>query len=380
MSHSTFSELYGHLKNRFKPTTNLARWLVIGLLSVCACLLTMIALPDFSAIESYALQDSNSSMTDFYERAAAHSGIAELDTTVTVIAIDDCSHDDIAEVLDLVSACQPKAIGLDVIFYSLDTDSLLKASLKNATSLLTLPVNVGERLPSQSFVNSDTLPAAKFGRVDLAQEHRSVPIRHYFMSVDNEPSFVKQLALSGGYDTRDIDETDPLRYGSREFNVISAREMLDEGYIPSDEINDKIVLIGTINDNNDMHYTPIDNDMPGIMIHAYSLSTLISGKPVKSLPLLLIYSIALLFTVATIWLCIRVDNYPFSNLVSRIIPMGIIVIFIYICYHCYNTYNLYIDFTIVLAMTASGMLCYDIYTGVPSLIRALWQRFSKTKH
>ena len=156
--------------------------------------------------------------------------------------------------------------------------------------------------------------------------------------------------------------------------------MLDEGFIPAEEINDKIVLIGTVNDNNDMHYTPIDNDMPGIMIHAYSLSTLISGKPVKSLPPYVIYSIALLSTFATIWLCMRVDNHPYSNLVSRIIPIGIIVIFIYICYHCYNTYNLYIDFTIVLAMTASGMLCYDIYTGVPSLIKALWRRFSKTNH
>ncbi|MDE6741300.1 MAG: hypothetical protein K2J58_03100, partial [Muribaculaceae bacterium] len=104
----------------------------------------MIALPDFTTIDSYALQDNNSSMTDFYERAAAHSGTALLDTTVTVIAIDDCTHEDIAEVLDLVSDCLPKAIGLDVIFYSLDNDPQLKASLKNASSLLILPVNTGE--------------------------------------------------------------------------------------------------------------------------------------------------------------------------------------------------------------------------------------------
>ncbi len=345
---------------------------------MCAFILTMIALPDYSTIDSYAQQDSQSSMTDFYERAAAHSGVALLDTTVTVIAIDDCSHDDIGEVLDLVSDCQPKAIGLDIMFYSLDNDSLLKASLKNTASLLTVPVNVGERLSSQSFINSDTLPDARFGRVDLAQEHRYVPIRHYFLSVDGKPSFVKQLAQSAGYDTRDLEETETLRYGAREFNVISAREMLDGGYIPAEKVTDKIVLIGTINDINDMHYTPIDNDMPGIMIHAYSLSTLISGTPVKSLPPYVIYTIALLFTIATIWLCMRVDNHPYANLVSRIIPLGIIVIFIYICYHCYNTKNLYVDFTIVLAMTASGMLCYDLYTGIPSLSKALWRRLSKT--
>lgn len=358
----------------------LTRWIKIGILTAFACLITIIALPDFSTTDTYALQDSKTSMTDFYERAAAHSGVTELDTTVTIVSIDFCSHDDIAEVLDLVRESQPKAIGLDVMFYSLDSDTLLKASLKRAASLLTLPINDGESLPSQSFVNKDTLTDARFGLADLAQENRSTPIRHYFLSVGSEPSFVKQLALAGGYDIRNLNETEPLRYGGKEFYTVNAREMLDEGYFNAEDFHDKIVLIGTTFDPADMHYTPIDNSMPGVQIHAYSLATLISGNPVKSMPLYIVYTIALLFTVATIWLCMRVEDHPYSNLVSRIIPLGIILIFIYISYHFYNSHNFYIDFTIVLAMTASGMLCYDLYTGVPSLMKALWQRLSITKH
>lgn len=368
------------MKTRFNMPKGLSKWLTIGMLTVCACLLTIIALPDFSTIETYALQDSNTSMTDFYERAAAHSGIAELDTNVTVVAIDDCSHDDIAEVLDMVNTCRPRAIGLDVLFYSLDNDTLLKAALKEAAPLLTLPLNDGERLPSQSFVNKDTLTDARFGLADLVQEHRSVPIRQYFLSVGSEPSFVKQLALAAGYDIHDLNETEPLRYGAKEIYTVSAREMLDEGYFSTEDFHDKIVLIGTTNDPADQHYTPIDHSMPGVTIHAYSLATLISGNPVKSMPIWVLYTIALLFTAATIWLCMRVEDHPYSNLVSRIIPLGIILLFIYISYHCYNSNNCYIDFTIVLAMTASGMVCYDLYTGVPSLIKAFWRRLSNTKH
>ncbi len=364
-------------KKRTNMRSGFVRWVTIGLLTICSLVLTMIALPDFSTIESIAMRDSHSSMTDFYERAEAHSGVALLDTTVTVIAIDDCSHDDIAKALDLVSASKPKSIGLDVIFYSLDNDSLLRASLKNASSFLTLPINVGEPLPSQSFANNDSLPDARFARVDLAQEHRSVPIRHYYLNVDDNPSFTKQLALTAGYDIHNLNETESIRYGAREFRVVNAIEMLKEENIPAEEFKDKIVLFGTVNDYNDMHYTPIDEDMPGVMVHAYSLSTLISGDPVKSLPPVVVYAVALLFTVATIWLSMWVADRPYSNLVSRIIPIGIIIIFIYICYHCYKAYNLYIDFTIVLAMTASGMLCYDIYTGVPSLIKTLCRKLSK---
>lgn len=362
---------------KVKLPSGVVRWIEICMLTACAWVLTVMALPDYSSIEEYALQDSHTSMTDFYERAAAHSGVADLDTNVTIISIDNCTHDEIAEILDMVGECEPKAIGLDVIFYSLDNDTLLKDALKQAAPILTVPVNVGERMPSEAYINQDTLPEIKFGRAELAQELRGVPIRHYYLSVDGEASFVKQISLTAGYEIPDLEESETLRYGAREFNVVEARQMLDQDYIPIEDIQDKIILIGTINDPNDMHYTPIDNDMPGTMIHAYALSTLLSGRPVESFPTIPTYLIAMLFTAITIWLCLRVDNKPYANLVSRIIPLAIILIFIYLCYHFYNKHNLYIDFTVVLAMSASGMVCFDLYTGVPSLLQAVWRKTFK---
>lgn len=350
--------------------------MIIAVLTACACIITMLALPDFSSVTTFTDEYDHFCITDFYERAAAHSGVADLDSVITIISIDNCTHDEIAEVLDLTADCMPAAIGLDLLFYTLDNDHALKASLRNASPMLVLPVNVGEPLPSQAFINPDSLPLARYGRADLAQEHRGNPIRHYYLSVDSMPSFVAQTTSVAGYSIAERHAAEPLRYGSREFIIIDAKSMLDDMEIPAEDIYGKIVLIGTTHDINDIHYTPIDNDMPGVLIHAYALATLISNRPVRSLPPAVLYAIAFLFTAATIWLCMRVDERPYSNLVSRIIPLFIILIFIYISYHIYNRYSVYIDFTIVLTMTAAGILAYDLYTGIPAVVKAMHRRVS----
>jgi CHASE2 domain-containing sensor protein len=86
---------------------------------------------------------------------------------------------------------------------------------------------------------------------------------------------------------------------------VSAIDVLD-GRVPASEFRDKAVVIGVVTPAaNDMHRTPIDDDMPGAEVQADAIGTMLDGSPLRDVPPLVnIALIALLACVpvaAALW-------------------------------------------------------------------------------
>ena len=98
-------------KNR--KLTYLLRSVTIMLMSF---LLAHVVIYDLENIASFVSTDQNGDfqMSDIYNQIADYRQVSQASTNVVVVAVDECSRQELLDVLEIVSEYTPKAIGLDV--------------------------------------------------------------------------------------------------------------------------------------------------------------------------------------------------------------------------------------------------------------------------
>ena len=105
----------------------------------------------------------------------------------------------------------------------------------------------------------------------------------------------------------------PINYLSSSFPTISFWEVM-QGSVDSSRIQDKLVIVGPTREiTHDIHSTPIGR-LPGIVIEANTVLTLLTGRFLKDYPLWVMLPLAFLFTIG-----IEQISYRFS------LPIGILV-------------------------------------------------------
>ncbi|MBJ7257833.1 MAG: adenylate/guanylate cyclase domain-containing protein, partial [Akkermansiaceae bacterium] len=202
----------------------------------------------------------------------------------------------LANLLKTLEKKGPKVIGLDILFDQAtepDKDDLLKESLRSVKTPLVVSYSNLSNVVTEDqleYLNA-FVPEQQRAAANLAKDPLDGSVRWMYPgeSDDDEPKgFVRKVAEVLGIDTpkRLVEiawrATPDSETGS--FAVYPAHAL---AVLPDAWFKDKVVLIGAVLSITDRHETPlavIDGDgdrgsMPGVMIHAHSLSQILDLRP-----------------------------------------------------------------------------------------------------
>lgn len=334
------------------------------------------------ALSPVAKALKNISITDLF--FSLENKYIKADTCQSIVIVDMTelhSRVDIGNLLTEINDAQPKAIGVDLLFEGEKDDLEGNLILEQA---------VEEVSPKAVFTNKLTDYDEKHKRFSalVASYFRDViPITEGYANVtDNmenstirdltitqmstlgkQSSFAAQVAKKVGIKA-DGKKNLVINYSPVAFRVIP----FDKVYVNRSLLKNKIVLVGTMTEEQDMHLTPLGK-MPGVEIQAYSLLTLLEHKDIVYVStvasivigFILCYIYELLFSLVAIFVKTRGEKTRIFLTESRI--MLNLLSFIYIpgisllSYFLFAKWNIYVDMVIVLVMVAFVGLSRRIY-------------------
>lgn len=347
---------------------------------VITFLLSCFVVYDISSISFIAPMEKASDflVSDFYQMVANERDECMLGHQVVVVSIDNLSRQGITETIEAVNYCEPKVIGLDILFnYPQPEDHLLVDAIRNCPSIV-LPMLLEQdksglySIPVSSYLY-EQLDSVNKGAVNLEAETAQSVVRSFrpFFRVEEgvQPNFVTEivrLSFSEAYNTlcERQNVLEEIYYPSYEYEVIPANEVLEKAEI----LRDKIVLIGTVNNPQDMHITTISKATSGVFIHAYALSTILDGNYIRTTPDWVNWMIALLLCAIFVGVDLYYYQYSVCNLFIRILQIILLYLIVWTGCQLFLVHRINVDFTRPLLMVSFGLVAVDMWIGGGSLI------------
>lgn len=267
---------------------------------------------------------------------------------------------DIATCLQEINACSPAVVGVDIIFEGEKDDVQGNAALEQA--FIDLPETViafkltdykyadaGFHGDVQSYFAS-YIPVMR-GYSNVGDEHVGSTLRNLTIerSLQGKPtmSFAAQIAT--------LYRDNALPPTQREDRLINFRH-LDFPVVPCTEIRqnanllrNRIVLLGTMTEEADMHFTPLGK-IPGLRVQAYSIQTILEQHNIITLPTGWQVALSILICYLTTLL---------QYFTSRFIHARRSVIGIFLSNSC--LYMRFVVFAWIGLITWGSFICYERY-------------------
>ncbi len=314
--------------------------------------------------------------SDFYTIVADDRAVATLDEDIVIVPLDGYTRKDMARVINDIDYCNPAAVGLDIAFArpSNPDDDPLAEALADCRNLV-MPIRVvadedGLHPAHLSYYDSIVAPQGGFAAVNIqgdAQERSTVrEFTSYFDSPEGSvPSLAAALAgILRPESVKDLKnqpgKEDFIRFASKRFDIIDPEEIIDN----PDLIEGKIVLVGKMDNAGDMHVTPLDNFTPGLLIHAHTAATILSGKFIRELTPFESYSFAAIVCFLLVWLNLRLWDSPAGPLVVRIVQALALYLMIMGGTMAYIHYDIDLNFAFAILATSLGVAACDVYIGL----------------
>lgn len=354
------------------------------LITLLAWGLSHFVIYDLESITTFASSEKKGDfhISDIYNAIANHRNVSQATPYVTVVAVDDCSRQDVMDVLDIISEYQPSVIGLDIFFRVPNNDSAQIINLFKGTPNLVLPTilrkqNNGdyERIV-YSFVEQSL--EANYGYVNLNASSVVDVVRDFTPSqhiVNGDTMWqisaeMAQIAYPEKFNVlqQRNNPTEIIQFSSISIPIVSAQEILygdDDAYLTR-YLTNRAVLVGDINNINDMYSTPLNELMPGITIHAHTLHTILSESYTSISPTWLNWLIALIICFLFLFINIKVrDKWSLvGNMIMRVLQIALMFSLVFIGSYWYSSHLQYIDFSPIILMIGFSSLASDIYDGL----------------
>jgi len=354
----------------------LGAFLLLGILSFVTFKVSFLN-PVAKALKAYSISDLYFEIQHFGKTPRESDAIAVVDVT------DLADREELALLLERIASCQPACMGIDVIFEGLKADSVGNERLREVAGMirdnsvfackLVDYVSDSARFTSavRSFFAEEE--SVQEGYVNLVNNLDNLPIRDLSLErksrsgpVTSFPAAVVER-FSGqdlGYKKKDF----LINYRTVSFRVISPDDIEEQ----ADFLENKIVLVGTVHEESDMHASPLGK-MPGVMIQAYSVDTLL-GKHLRAVPRVWIWVLAFilsyLFQVTVEWVVMTTGknrSKATSTFLreSRIMP-GILlslwsIVLTYFSYVLFMRGGTCLDIALILAMFALTLESRKLY-------------------
>lgn len=314
--------------------------------------------------------------SDFYTIVADDRAVSIHDENIVIVPLDGYTRKEMAKVLDDIDFCEPAAVGLDIAFAppSNPDDDPLAESLASCSNLV-MPVRISDDGISSyaehlSYYDSVVDPTGGFAAINIRGDAGTrVTVREFsgFFETDegDVPSLPASLAAITNPEAykklkeRKGDE-EAINFASRQFDVIDPEEILDN----PDLIEGKIVLLGKMRNAGDLHVTPLDNFMPGLLIHAYTTATILSGNYTRELTPFESYAIAALACLIVVWFNMWLIETPTGPVLVRVVQVLLLYLMIVGGTMAYIKYNIDLNFSFAIMSTSLGVAAGDVYIGL----------------
>lgn len=253
------------------------------------------------------------SFTDIYYQILGHKDLRERNVGITLVDMTSTySRLEIAQAITDIEQCGAKTIGVDIVFEDLlddaeGNDSLVSVASRHDNIVFSYRLadyidgDTGYGMDIHSFF-SEQLPIIE-GNTNMERSLYGNMKRNLSLKTkikgEWKPSFISQVIRN---------------YAGTE-SVIPEREMLDINFSPTDFdvveydsilshrnlISNRIVLLGAMYEESDMHYTPIGK-MAGVKLLAYSIHTIIDYKNLRPLSQFWFWAVTfLLVFITALW-------------------------------------------------------------------------------
>lgn len=345
--------------------------------------------PVAEALDAFSISDV------FFE--IAHAGkTPEISDAITIVDMtDQYERGDIAMTLEEINACNPSCIGVDLIFEGKKDDTAGDEALAESVRTINNKSVFAYKLTDynsdeDSFKDSvhsffTGIVNQNEGYVNFKNNLDNSPVRELSTSRmvkgNDVSSFSARLACLYAGRELDFRKKDLLiNYRNVAFPIVCFDEILDK----QDLIEGRIVLVGTVHEERDMHNSPLGK-MPGVMIQAFSVDSLLGGD-IKTAPKwiawILSFILCYLFQVnveAVVRFTTRKKDSISSTFSAEARSQGGIVFFIWSALLCYIFYIIFVKWQIcvegavILAILALALESRKLY-------RALVIALSKKHH
>lgn len=361
-------------------------------ITVLAFLLSFVLMQplSFSAMSVFAPPEKDDfTISDFYAQVADRRPVRALDQDIVLVDIGSLDRAGIASLLETLSLCGVRALGLDVMFSDpMPGDSLLLSALAMNPGIV-LPLNLRQTeegrfdIAEKPFFYGE-IPGVTYGAANLPGKFRGATIREFSstylaegggsyeslpvkLARQADPEAVKRL-LDRSHTPEAID------FPSREFVTISWEEVFDR----AEELEGKIVLAGALTDASDMHSTPVNSYLSGVYIHACALSTILGGRFYTRNPAATDWILAACLCFLVTLIGLRSDP-RMKGLVTRLLQFLLVYLAVQVGYALYVEKRMIVNFSYTLLMVTFGLLAADLWNGSLGLVAVIREKHNRRK-
>lgn len=321
---------------------------------IIALFITTLAVPAMYLLVLNPFENkADFSMSDFYIRTANRTKATTISNDIVILAVDNLSRLEIAQVAEKADFFGAKSVAIDVFMnWETENDNEVIKSLSSCDNLI-LPSSLTDSVFSPVY---EKIQNAKYGYTNLECKWEGAKIRTFSTETSNITSFAA-AACNNKNPTKGI-----IRYDCKDFDIISPEN------INPQTVQGKIVFIGNLNDFSDCHPTPI-GVFPGVMIHAFIARTIIESNSPKPLPKVwdILLSLIIVFLIAFIHSIFNKIDSDLANFVSRILQPILLFFFYFTGSVLFIKYNIYANLSLLTLLIAAMLFVFDIAFGIMSL-------------
>lgn len=307
---------------------------------------------NFSIFDPVQRALSEFKMTDIYFAIQRMGGHPDWSDDITLVDItEQYDRGEIAQTIEQVAACEPKAVMVDLIFEKEGEDLAANAALIGAFDLLPNSVLSCKLIASNTeqgkFVSCIKSFFEPFG--DYSWAYSNVPT-----NVNN--GYLRDFTISQKLDTAtyfsmpylaackymgqkpEVEKNNKrtILYSNTEFPIVRFDSIMQNKAL----LKGRLVMIGTITEEADMHFTPVGK-MPGVKTIAYAAQTYIGHHDISSMSNILswILTIFICLVVAYLGMMTRRLSPRFFIYWNKVVYLVISVLFAWIGFICFVRFD-----------------------------------------
>ncbi|MCH5229797.1 MAG: CHASE2 domain-containing protein [Muribaculaceae bacterium] len=355
--------------------------------ALLALALTLIISADINSdtLISTLIGSSDIEVSDFYNRVRAGSSRKHFDDEIIVVNIDSVfDRGELALILLSLLEADVKSVGFDVILQDdkeFESDMFLKDVLESSPKIVaSQKFNVHTLKPESDFLSRYDVKVRR-GMANLVTKRNSDMVRNFSPSMKGEKEYltlpsemIRSLDSKAFSRLSSLNHEEMIRFRPTEFFVIEPKDIEDNKKL----LKDKIVFLGTINEKDDLHHTPLSRETPGVLIQANILSMMLHEDYTSGKSRYFNLFFGIISCLGLSFLYVFLDNS--QNLAIRIIP--IVWIFIVILIGCwwFDSFAIYINAPQTMLLTAFAILVLDFWTALEKPFNKLMIKLKKSKN
>ena len=366
---NAFTRLLGHI------SVTLISFIIVGVYVSLAFNLRVFS-PIAKAIDDYSFED-------FYYQILGSAASQDTSNVVTIVDMTELqTRSELADLLEQVYDMKPKVLGIDIVFEGLKEDTLVDqrlAAVAHNCSSAVFAYKLLDRTDESvhSFFMSDSLTE---GFVNMPRKLYGGMKRNLSIGRMHQgqlyPSFLKLVAEQyAGEEVAPLEDKEirinfsPLHFQIVPYYVLTRHR---------DLIEDRIVLLGAMKEETDMHYTPLGK-MAGTELLAFGVETLLKQNEVRTLPtwLLCIVSFAIVLLVVLLRKAymtfaqnrhMLIEALMATELCIGLFVFLIIAVIVWVAFILFCVFNLSINLGYAIAAIAFIYTANNLYETIIKLI------------